>query len=596
MKAIFKRYRMFLSGLALYVLLLVLSSFLFRNINSTEFECFEDKSSNIAFDQISSQKFQAINDNHLNAGITKSVWWVRFKSENISNRQILVIFNSSIEKATLYAFDQRLNSYTSNSIGWEYTSNGTLNDLYYSFDIPGGTDKSKYIYLQLSSPYSLTSGLGVFSYEQYKSIEYKNLICIGFLLGLILTIFVYNLILFINIPEKGRSFFLLYMLISILFILSSNGVFWILSPAFAVWNQSTGVSLVYIYLVIIISTIYVRLHLNIEGKTEITILRIFAFLSLLGIALSLFGYKYLSDLFSGMFFIIFILFLIVVSARAVNRGLYYANYLFAGYLLCIISMLVTTNGLVGIIANRFVWRYSLLISTCFQNLFMTTGTVERVKIIKRQKEETVENIRLNAINTETKKLAAQKAQIDTALLFDAMKTSSKLCVVEPEKAVGVLLDLSDYFVYNFDFNSEEKLNNIENELEQADNYLRIKNVSSNGNTIIDYINSCTQKVLIPSMALFNIIEHAINRGFKSNAGKIVVRVSEYDKFINISVEDNGQAMTEEEISGIFAHETKEKNKLAQADLRIFTCYGTHLEISSTENIGTVITFSIPKER
>lgn len=55
-------------------------------------------------------------------------------------------------------------------------------------------------------------------------------------------------------------------------------------------------------------------------------------------------------------------------------------------------------------------------------------------------------------------------------------------------------------------------------------------------------------------------------------------------------------MTEEEIFGTFAYEMKEKSKCAQVDSRIFACYGTHLEIKSKEDIGTVITFSIPKER
>lgn len=93
------------------------------------------------------------------------------------------------------------------------------------------------------------------------------------------------------------------------------------------------------------------------------------------------------------------------------------------------------------------------------------------------------------------------------------------------------------------------------------------------------------------------MENAINHGIrkKSGRGTVKIIVRQRDKQIEVIVEDNGQGISKEKLSGIFERGYGKGIGLWNVNQRLKKIFGQGLQIISTEGEGTKVSFTIPLE-
>lgn len=145
-----------------------------------------------------------------------------------------------------------------------------------------------------------------------------------------------------------------------------------------------------------------------------------------------------------------------------------------------------------------------------------------------------------------------QAQINPHFLFNTLNAGAQLAMLEGADKTTIFIDkMASFFRYNLRKLDEDTT--IAEELNIVDTYIYILNVRFSGE--IKYqktVDEETMNVKVPSMILQPIVENAVNYGIRDiDREKIIeVTVSKNDKYIEISVWDNGKGMETEQITQI----------------------------------------------
>ncbi len=139
-----------------------------------------------------------------------------------------------------------------------------------------------------------------------------------------------------------------------------------------------------------------------------------------------------------------------------------------------------------------------------------------------------------------------QAQINPHFLFNAINTIIAVSRKNADKARDLLMHLSNYFRKNLKRN--EDLSTLKEELEHVNSYLEIEKVRFQDHlSIISEIDESLLNIKIPTFTLQPLVENAIKHGISKliDEGKIEIRIFRNNGHIQIDIEDNGGAFTEE---------------------------------------------------
>lgn len=198
-----------------------------------------------------------------------------------------------------------------------------------------------------------------------------------------------------------------------------------------------------------------------------------------------------------------------------------------------------------------------------------------------------------AINNET---AFLQAQIKPHFLYNTINTIIANCHTDSGQAAAMLLDLSDYLRYLFDFKSEARLIPLDREIEAVKAYLALEKARFMVN--LDYKIDMTgyKNVLVPPMIIQPIVENAVCHGLRKieRKGSITIKGRKTEDFYEITIKDNGAGIAENDLERIMCGEKKEGTGtgLANVRKRLAHFYGTDIQIESIYGSGTKITVRI----
>ena len=200
-------------------------------------------------------------------------------------------------------------------------------------------------------------------------------------------------------------------------------------------------------------------------------------------------------------------------------------------------------------------------------------------------------------------IKALQAQMNPHFLFNSLNIIVSLIRTDPNQARNLLTSLSYFLRQNVTGTSVSEVS-LEQELSHVKAYLEIIEARFVDKLTIHYdVDEKLLTEMIPPFTLQPIVENAIHHGISDMEKNCIIKVTvrEFDKVIEISVEDNGKGISSERILLLGTTEVESKTGtgmgLFNVNRRLIMTFGEQasLSIISETNNGTAITFRIPKK-
>lgn len=212
----------------------------------------------------------------------------------------------------------------------------------------------------------------------------------------------------------------------------------------------------------------------------------------------------------------------------------------------------------------------------------------RIEALTTIKQSVREQLRLEA--------AWLQAQIQPHFLFNALSAVTALSDINLDKMRDLLYEFSNFLRNKFKFEDMDGLVPIETELSLVRSYLYIEKVRFEERLqVVWEIDDC-EDVKIPFLTIQPLVENAIKHGVMNRirGGEITIRISVQEKHVEITVEDDGIGMDEDQIQRLLERKADSRSGvgLINTDQRLKRHFGTGLHIESTQGTGTKVTFHV----
>ena len=160
---------------------------------------------------------------------------------------------------------------------------------------------------------------------------------------------------------------------------------------------------------------------------------------------------------------------------------------------------------------------------------------EKARTEAELKEKEIE---MQALYTDAQ-LRALQNQINPHFLFNTLNTGAQLAMMEEaDKTCYFIEQVADFFRYNIQ--QQKQTATISEELGLVDNFVYIMKVRFGERLEFEKkIPDISLNVEIPAMTLQPLVENCIKHGLKNTKGKVSLSIVKEEKYIIISIADNG---------------------------------------------------------
>lgn len=216
-----------------------------------------------------------------------------------------------------------------------------------------------------------------------------------------------------------------------------------------------------------------------------------------------------------------------------------------------------TNDEIGNICNAFD-RMIISIREYIDTIWEKARTESELK----EKE-----IEMQALYTDAQ-LRALQNQINPHFLFNTLNTGAQLAMMEgADKTCYFIEQVSDFFRYNIQ--QQKQTATINEELGLVDNFVYIMNVRFGERlSFTKNIPEHNFNELIPAMTLQPLVENCIKHGLKNTKGKVELNIELQEKYIVITISDNGSGMSEDIKQSVFEAVASETTRLPEEILAV----------------------------
>ena len=249
----------------------------------------------------------------------------------------------------------------------------------------------------------------------------------------------------------------------------------------------------------------------------------------------------------------------------------------------LIIPLTDSQGVIGSLKIYYTEKYNMSFSKKslaigLSNIISTLMEISKIEKIKEAKNKA--------------EIKALQTQINPHFLFNALNTITSFIRINPDKARGLIINLSTYMRYNLEVNSN--LIDINKELEQVKAYVEIEQARFGDKLKVIYDIDEYIDVKIPSLIIQPLVENAIIHGIRENGGSGTVKISvkKENNKTKICVENNGISIDDNIIEKVY-NDNMPENKIGlyNVHLRLKLIYDKGLNINKL-NQGTKIEFYI----
>ncbi len=577
-------------------------------ISISSIDYMEDTSGMLILDEVQSKEFDGNFLQHMGStfsiGQSRSTWWIRMKLGNLpagNEPMYLSINNPTIEKVVLYipVITETGVQYKILRSGWGFHGNTQDEGFTYPvFKLADNMAYEKYIYLQLSSPFTQNYNIGILQGRDLNTIKQKNMMIVGIFFGLLLAMGTNNFINFLALKDSVHLYYVLYIFSMLIYQGALLGIYRIFMGRFA---DALIANVVTIGLFMLAAAVmFFRSFLNTatEFPTQDKYSRIIVILCMSGIVPMLLDFRYEASIFSTLLAVTAGLLIFYTTVLAVLKGIRQAKFFLVGWCSMLLSLIIFTARVWGMIPNNDLTMVIVLFSAVIEAILLSVATADRVRVLREEKES-VQTLYKHAeeisISNES---AFLQAQIKPHFLYNALNVIAALCRLDAEKARELILDLSAYLHHSFDFRNLSRYIPFDEELDYIQTYVRIEQARFKDKLKVEYELGDTEELTLPPLILQPLVENAIRHGIRKGdgSGTVTLRIKNIEKCFMIEIEDDGAGMTEEQLQNIMSESRAGGNGVGLANInrRLQMLYGTRLSIQSRPEEGTKVIVTLPK--
>ncbi|MED4752935.1 ATP-binding protein [Brevibacillus choshinensis] len=214
----------------------------------------------------------------------------------------------------------------------------------------------------------------------------------------------------------------------------------------------------------------------------------------------------------------------------------------------------------------------------------------RVQALTDMKQSARERLRMEA--------AWLQAQIQPHFLFNTLNAVAALNLVDPDRMNAMLEAFGNYLKASFDFRNSRRFVPLAHELDLVRSYVYIEKERFEDRLDIRWEIAENLTLQIPPLSIQPLVENAIRHGVlkRLRGGIIQIRITDLGDGAEIAVIDDGVGMDEETICHLFdrKHPKKSGIGLLNTDRRLKQIYGKGLQIQSSPDRGTTVSFTVSK--
>ncbi|ONK22523.1 histidine kinase [Bacillus sp. VT-16-64] len=192
-----------------------------------------------------------------------------------------------------------------------------------------------------------------------------------------------------------------------------------------------------------------------------------------------------------------------------------------------------------------------------------------------------------------------QAQIQPHFLFNTLNAVTALSEIDLDKMRDLLDHFSHYLRNKFQFQHMDALIPVEEELSIVRSYLYIEQVRFQDRLQVVWEIDEYNDLKIPFLTIQPLVENAIRHGImkRISGGKIMIRISQNEKQVDISVEDDGVGMEDDKLRQIMDRKKSGQSGvgLINTDMRLKRHFGRGLHIQSTPGLGTKVSFTVSNQ-
>lgn len=232
----------------------------------------------------------------------------------------------------------------------------------------------------------------------------------------------------------------------------------------------------------------------------------------------------------------------------------------------------------------------------FASGFMFVGSYFLAKLMIQYGQNNIAAIISYHEKATKNEFAFLQAQIKPHFLCNALSTIVSFGYTDGERAGKLLSNLTKYLRLVFDVDPNSMMVPLEKELELVENYIEIE-IARFGELIhIEYeIDPMLKQVEVLSFCLQPLVENAIKHGLckKETGGTVYISARRTSFGIELKVCDNGIGISAATLHRLRTSDfSNEGVGFLNVKKRVDSWKGAHLDIQSTEGVGTSVTISV----
>ncbi len=342
---------------------------------------------------ISLDRFHNCDKSYVNFGMTEDRIWVRFTLQNASltdQQKLLVINNPFLLEATLYGQDR--------DHQWREIKQ-KRQTLSPSYILTLKPEVPQVYYLEIKSASSLKFGLFLESVKEYKEEDLHRQIINILFLGVILTLTIYNFLLYLVIKDKAYFYYGLYLFFVFVLEISYVGLAPLyFNDMYTYIDRQTLIEKVGL-IVIFYGLFFIEF---LKLRQIIYLYRVNQIFIILAIAMMLFTFlpyvlRMHVILATTFTFTIFNFYASIISYR---QGLKHARLFILGFGVVLFVYLIMSLDALGIISIVHYFQNMPIIATAIEAMILSLAFVDKFYILQKQKADSDQKLLLESRNRE----------------------------------------------------------------------------------------------------------------------------------------------------------------------------------------------------